>query len=266
MVKHFLKHSVNINQSVGDRACSWPGFTPLHFAVKYASIDSIEILVNSGANVYAEDSAGTSPINLARIMCHKQIISMLLSVPSNDILNVPLNENLSPFHVACTKDSNPEAVANFLRKGHPIDEPVDAVSPYFAGYTPLHLAVQYQCPRIVATLVEHGAKIVSTNSEGLTPLHLADLVKNEPIVENILTALKNTCTNPISPTGLSHLHIACKRRDPLVVEDLLVNLMSVDYCKDIDLQVSYLNALIVCRFLIYSDYFVLIYKFSHLQY
>lgn len=47
--------------------------TPLHLAASEGLLDCAEILVQAGADVLAQDSAGHTPLDLARIWCHRKV-------------------------------------------------------------------------------------------------------------------------------------------------------------------------------------------------
>ena len=49
------------------------GSTPLHLAASEGLLDCTEILVQAGADVSAKDSAGHTPLDLARIWCRREV-------------------------------------------------------------------------------------------------------------------------------------------------------------------------------------------------
>lgn len=49
------------------------GTTPLHLAASEGHLDCTEILVQAGADVMAQDRTGHTPLDLARIGCHRKV-------------------------------------------------------------------------------------------------------------------------------------------------------------------------------------------------
>lgn len=49
------------------------GTTPLHLAATEGLLDCTESLVQAGADVLAQDSAGHTPLDLARIWCRRKV-------------------------------------------------------------------------------------------------------------------------------------------------------------------------------------------------
>lgn len=88
--------------------------------------------------------------------------------------------------------------------------------------TPLHHAAKMEDVELVNSLLLKKASVVALNEEGETPLHLAFMSRNDPIVDLILSSIKNAkVTNPKNKRGLSHFHIACIRNNQTVVQYFL---------------------------------------------
>lgn len=49
------------------------GQTPLHLAASEGLLDCVEILLQAGADVFAHDSMGHTPLDLARIWCRRKV-------------------------------------------------------------------------------------------------------------------------------------------------------------------------------------------------
>ena len=54
------------------------GITPLHFAILHHSLEVIPLLIESGANIYAQSVCGEPPIDLALEIGADQVISLLM--------------------------------------------------------------------------------------------------------------------------------------------------------------------------------------------
>ncbi|KAM6908968.1 ankyrin repeat domain-containing protein 53 [Xenentodon cancila] len=71
-LKYLLEHKADVNASPTDS-----GQTPLHLAASEGLLDCVEILVKAGADVLAKDSNGHTPLDLARIWCHRKVARYL---------------------------------------------------------------------------------------------------------------------------------------------------------------------------------------------
>lgn len=49
------------------------GVTPLHLAASEGLLDCTETLVQAGAELLAQDSMGNTPLDAARIGCHRKV-------------------------------------------------------------------------------------------------------------------------------------------------------------------------------------------------
>ncbi|XP_044040609.1 ankyrin repeat domain-containing protein 53 [Siniperca chuatsi] len=72
-LRYLLEHGADIN--VGTDS----GSTLLHLAASEGLLDCTEILVQAGADVLAKDSMGHTPLDLARICCHRKVARYLKS-------------------------------------------------------------------------------------------------------------------------------------------------------------------------------------------
>ncbi|KAJ8668443.1 hypothetical protein QAD02_010106 [Eretmocerus hayati] len=131
-------------------------------------------------------------------------------------------DEFSHLHVACMMNK-----VNVVEKlvsssfGKNINEAVDKNSLQWPGFTALHFAVHYGCIDTVEYLLKCDVDITAKDARELTPLHLADLQRNEKIIDLLLAAHKHQYKNPVSCQGLSHFHIACTRDDESIVEHFL---------------------------------------------
>lgn len=52
---------------------TYSGTTPLHLAATEGLLESAETLTRAGADVLARDSMGHTPLDAARIWCHREV-------------------------------------------------------------------------------------------------------------------------------------------------------------------------------------------------
>nr|CAH7746299.1 unnamed protein product [Callosobruchus chinensis] len=86
----------------------------------------------------------------------------------------------TPLHIACKKKKLEEV------KRHLLQTNFDYNAQDFAGWTPLHEAVEAGHYEIVETLVKHGVLLDVPGGEYITPLHKAASMENDKIVKLLL--------------------------------------------------------------------------------
>ncbi|KAJ8680564.1 hypothetical protein QAD02_016351 [Eretmocerus hayati] len=203
---------------------------PLHLAVISRCPGIVKALLDNGAKIDDSDAVLETPLILAAKIGNMDIIDLLLSYNVQPYHR--LQDNFTHFHVACMRNKlNVVKKLMLLDNGESMNMAVSSNSVFWPGFTPLHFAVYYDCIETVDYLVESGADMMAKDAKELTPLHWANLKRNEKIIDRLLSAHKYELKNPVDPNGLTHYHIACTRDDPSVVEHFLK--LGVD----IDLQV-----------------------------
>ena len=112
---------------------------------------------------------------------------------------------LTSLYVAC-RDGDYEEVAAYLASGRPVDAP----HPTAPERTALFVAAFYKQPHIVMQLLEAGASPHTTNSTGLTPLHMAAAGRvDDPEVAKMLIE-RGASVGVRDSNGSTPLHIACE--------------------------------------------------------
>ncbi|XP_058801079.1 ankyrin-3-like [Phymastichus coffea] len=192
--------------------------TPLHLAVNLGSLEIVQMLLNKGESVNARNCNHETPLVVACKMKKTELIDTLLS--AGEIKNILNRENLSHMHIACMRN-RVDIVKKFLQGGELIDWQVHPNSLYWPGYTSLHFAVKYKCYDTVKLLLNCGAEISIRNKKKLTALHIADMMRDEVMIDLILSTSQCHLTNPVNCEGLSHFHIACTRNNPNLVQSFI---------------------------------------------
>ncbi|KAL7987017.1 hypothetical protein Chor_005936, partial [Crotalus horridus] len=190
--------------------------TPLHLAACWGLEETVQCLLEFGANVNAQDAEGKTPIHVAIINQHNSIIQMMI-LHSAIQLNLRDRQGLTPFACAMTYKNNKAAEA-ILRREPGAAEQVDNKGRNF-----LHLAVQNSDIESVLFLISVQADVNSRvqDTSKLTPLHLAVQAGSEIIVRNLLLA--GARVNELNKHRQTALHLAAQQDLPTICSVLLEN-------------------------------------------
>ncbi|KAJ8673854.1 hypothetical protein QAD02_005116 [Eretmocerus hayati] len=208
--ERLIRSGVPVNVA-SDIKESYHNVTPLHLAVSLGCPDLVKNLLDRGASVNTQDIFSESPLTLSVRLRRYSITDLLLTV--SDIKKLKC-KGLNPghLHIACMRN-NISVVKKLIEHGANVNEQVDQKALSFAGYTPLHFAVENHAIDIVQVLVDNGASVIKKNAYSLTPLHLAHEVRDEDIIDILLLAHMFEPGNPQDKRGLSHFHVACTRNN-----------------------------------------------------
>ena len=110
------------------------GFTPLHYASYHGNPRMIEILIDAGADMYAQNNQGINMLHVAAQGDSAYSVAFFLKKSFIGINSVDKSKS-SPLHWACISHSH--EVVRYLVAWHADVKKVD-----LAGYTPLHLALR----------------------------------------------------------------------------------------------------------------------------
>ncbi|XP_036610820.1 rabankyrin-5 [Trichosurus vulpecula] len=192
------------------------GQTPLHLAASWGLEETVQCLLEFGANVSMQDAEGRTPIHVAISNQQSVIIQLLISHP--DIrLNIRDRQGLTPFACAMTYKNNKAAEAILKR------EPGAAEQVDNKGRNFLHVAVQNSDIESVLFLISVQANVNSRvqDASKLTPLHLAVQAGSEIIVRNLLLA--GAKVNELTKHRQTALHLAAQQDLPTICSVLLEN-------------------------------------------
>ena len=159
----------------------------LHTAAEYGNTETVELLIERGANIEATDIWGQTPLMIAALSGNTETVELLLDRGAN--IEAKDNMGRTPLHLAALC-GNTETVELLLNRGANIEAKDNE------GWTPLLLAALSGNTLLLVTLsgntetvellIKHGANIEAKDNEGHTPLHLAALYGNTETVELLL--------------------------------------------------------------------------------
>ncbi|MCO5594662.1 hypothetical protein L7F22_048695 [Adiantum nelumboides] len=137
----------------------YDGRTPLHLASVKGHEEIVRFLLQEGAEVDIEDNFGNTPLIEAVKGCHSQVIKMLREAGAS------LTEKNAGAHLRnAALTGNTELLRSLLENG------IDPNCCDHNGRTALHIATSEGLVMMVRVLLEHGADLYAKDRWGKTPL------------------------------------------------------------------------------------------------
>ena len=197
-VSLLLEHSAAIEHQSAD------GRTPLHRACRGGHYLTAEVLLGKGASLLIADSGGNIPLHRAAKGGHKRLVRLLLDhEPSST------EAQLSALN-GCGRTPRKEAsysghwkMAALLRGEEWHGDPIPGHD------NELGAAIADQDLERVKELLASGAEVNNWTTDGITPLHQALLIGNEPIARILFQ--NNADFAAMTADGWQPLHCAAKQ-------------------------------------------------------
>ena len=136
---------------------------PLHMAALYEREAAVGLLLGRGADIEANDSERRTLLHMAAQYGHVAAIGLLLDRGAD--IEASDSDRLTPLHIAT--GCGEEATIGFL-----LDRGADIGAKDSGGQTPLHIATGCGNEAIIGLLLERGADIEAKDSYERTPLHM----------------------------------------------------------------------------------------------
>jgi ankyrin repeat protein len=171
------------------------------------SVESIEALLNKGANVNSENCFGETPIFFAAYYQHLAVVKTLLETNRVDINK--RNKDLKTVLFTAVENSDLETVKIFLKAG----AKVNLLSQ--DGESPLLIAARHGAVEIVKLLLESGADVNLAND----PEYLPVAVVNQP--HNRKQKNNKIIIKLLTEAAAQKIFNAVKKGDILLLESLL---------------------------------------------
>jgi ankyrin repeat protein len=172
------------------------------------SLESLKLLMKSGAKIDATDDCGWTAFHWAASAGHAPILIFLVENGGKSILS----RDSTPLLLAA-RYGRQDCVAYLLASG------TNPACTDTAGRTPLHLASWFGHHDIARALIAAGAPIDQPDSSGKTPLHCAAWFGNRGV--ELVLLEKKVPLNAQDQGGDTPLHLACAHNRTEIVADLL---------------------------------------------
>ncbi len=173
------------------------GVTPIELAIEYEHPEQVRYFANHGADIYAEDMNGASPLSKALKSSNIGILKTLVS--KGNILSKDSAGNTA-LHIALMKN----APADYIK--YLIDEGSDVNARNKSGDSVLLTAVQKNRKDAGDMLLEKGADIFATNTQNISPLRIA-LTKGGKLQDWLINS---KTLNTTDGAGNTPLHYAAE--------------------------------------------------------
>ena len=206
------KHGNVVRALLSDSQClvdakGQDGYTALHYSCRHGHVDNVRTLVNHKANVNARTDSGDTPLTLAAINKHDNVVHAYnyceVHAKDKDAYTALLHSSCERGYVGIVKTLVTEHKADVNARTDSGDTPltlaaknkhdnvvrallsdsqclVDAKGQ--DGYTALHYSCRHGHVDNVRTLVNHKANVNARTDSGDTPLTLAAINKHDNVV------------------------------------------------------------------------------------
>lgn len=164
VAKVLLTHRVDLSVHINT------GVTSLHAAAYKGYADLVEAILEKDADINPKDKDAQTPLFIAAWNNHIDVVKVLLLNGADT--NIKNNKGVSPLMIA--KLNHHDSVVKVLAEGY--------------HTTKLHLAVRQQNLKQIKLLCKEAVDLNSTNTDGMTPLHLAASMDQKEVCWALLDA------------------------------------------------------------------------------
>lgn len=150
-------------------------------AAKLGDYSTVEKLLEEGADPNYEFTKGVTPLSIAVINDHGNIVTLLLSKGASPVAALSLtNYDYGLLHLAAAYDST-DAAAALVQNG----AEVDALN--YRGFAPLHVAASLGFIRMATFLMDSGASVEVQSGNSWSPISFAVTHKQLSMVRFLLS-------------------------------------------------------------------------------
>lgn len=171
------------------KASADTGITPLMLACIHGHLDIVSYIMECKANPLLLDCTSCSALHYIS-KAKQNSVEIFCSIESftpfpNEILNLANVSGDTALHVACDL-KNPILVEELLKRG------VNPNSRNCSGFTALHVAVKRRSLPLVSMLLQYDADVFVVDDKGASPLDLAAKLGKDSAIFKCLDAKANT--------------------------------------------------------------------------
>ncbi|XP_071118922.1 uncharacterized protein [Haliotis cracherodii] len=179
------------------------GETVLHMAVKkyHMPLEKVEFLMERGVNVNLLDCSGTSPLHYAALETSYETVKFLVENGAN--IQCANDSGTTPLHNAVESTINRKQKVEFL-----IKQGADVFAADKNGDTPLHVATDGSFELLELLIVDLNIDISNTDKQGNTLLYRAAMSSRDIKSKALLLLDKGADINATGKHGWSLIHWA----------------------------------------------------------
>lgn len=171
-------------------------FTPLHVAARRGVVDVVRGLARDSKG--RANSDGNRPSHVAAYFGHGEAFRLLFEPSHAQGVNA---SGQGLLHLAA-RGGHSEVLETVLQHDGHIDRPDQE------GWTPLFYAVQGEHPEVIRRLLEAGASMLHRDLEGRSPLHMASASSDARLLQTILSFGGDLALDVKDAKGNTALHHA----------------------------------------------------------
>lgn len=180
IVKLLIQHGANVNVTTTDEYKE----TPLYSACERGYKDIAELLIQHGANIQQTCSENLTPLSIATIRYHIDTMELLVNKGA-DPEKVDNNDN-SILHIALScftyNKKHGEIMRTFIEKYK-----INVNTTNKEKQTPLHYAcINSNCINAIKMLIQYGADVNAKDEKNKTPLHYVCEKGNVKVIKLLL--------------------------------------------------------------------------------
>lgn len=163
-VRKYIRRRVDLNCLGEHGYCGMNRRTPLHWAAVNGAVQSVELLLEAGADPNFQDIRGRSALHWAARLNRLEVITLLLEKGAKpDLVDV---DQMTPLVCAAYgKDTSREVFSALVNAGGNINYQLPS-----SGDTALHVAVREEHEESALAILACGGNLMRVNNEGLRPL------------------------------------------------------------------------------------------------